>query len=108
EKTIPMDISNLVKDSNTNLYEMKITQSIANLYLSVNKSEGSVGIENLPQKVANMFRQITKDESLVGIERRIQFSQLSHIIEITKNKLIDTLLELDSAFPNMENDFKLT
>ena len=38
----------------------------------------------------------------------MQFSQLNHIIEVTKNKLIDTLLELDSAFPNMENDFKLT
>lgn len=108
ERTIPMDVSNLEKDMDINMHEMNITQSIATLYQSVNQGEGPYGIEEMPQSIVSLFRQFTKEEHLVGVVRRMQFSQLNHIIEVTKNKLIDTLLELDSAFPNMENDFKLT
>ncbi len=108
ERTVPMDVSNLEKDLKINMHEMNITQSIATLYHSVNQGDGLYGVEEMPQNIVSMFRQSTREDQLVGVTRRIQFSQLNHIIEITKNKLIDTLLELDSAFPNMENDFKLT
>lgn len=34
--------------------------------------------------------------------------QLINIIELTKQKLLDTLLELDNEFPNLENEFNMT
>ena len=108
ERTIPMDVSNMEKDMEVNMHEMNITQSIATLYQSVNQGDGPFGVEEMPQNIVSMFRQFSQEEHLVGVVRRVQFSQLNHIIEVTKNKLVDTLLELDSAFPNMENDFKLT
>jgi predicted DNA-binding protein len=107
-RTIPFEVTNLKKTSNINLEIMNVTQSISTLYESVNNSEGPYGVENLPQGVVSMFRKNIGENQLVGVNRRVQFSQLRHIIDITKNKLIDTLLELDSAFPNMEDDFKLT
>lgn len=35
-------------------------------------------------------------------------AQLINIIELTKQKLLDTLLELDNEFPNLENEFAMT
>lgn len=35
-------------------------------------------------------------------------AQLINIIELTKQKLLDTLLELDNEFPNLENEFSMT
>ena len=35
-------------------------------------------------------------------------AQYINIIELTKQKLLDTLLELDNEFPNLENDFTMT
>ena len=35
-------------------------------------------------------------------------AQYVNIIELTKQKLLDTLLELDNEFPNLENEFAMT
>ena len=38
----------------------------------------------------------------------MQFSQLNHILNLTKQKLIDTLLKLDKEFPNLIDDYTIT
>lgn len=40
--------------------------------------------------------------------RRVSKSDYHRIIELTKQKLLDTLLELDSQFPDLIDDYKMT
>ena len=45
---------------------------------------------------------------LSGGYKRVAKAQIQNIIELTKQKLLDTLLELASEFPNLENEFEMT
>lgn len=40
--------------------------------------------------------------------RKIAKSDYQRIIELTKQKLLDTLMELDDEFPNLTNEYKMT
>lgn len=44
-------------------------------------------------------------DQITSIKRRIQLSEVEYIVEQTKQKLLDTLLELNDAFPDFENSF---
>lgn len=105
DRSIPFDVSNIEKQAGVNLHEMQVRQSISTLLISINKSEDTYAAEMLPLKLVQILREATGEPQMSGVERRIQPSQLKHILEVTKNKLIDTLLDLDSAFPNLEDDF---
>jgi len=108
-RQIPMDLSNLNDelDLEYDLYEMRVVQSISTLEkgVSQSKDEGAYGYEEFPISLVPMLRNICDEPDLVTVKRRIQFSQLSHILNLTKQKLIDTLLELKSAFPNLEDNY---
>lgn len=39
-------------------------------------------------------------------KRRIQVSEIKYVIDTTKQRLLDTLLELNEAFPKLENEYK--
>lgn len=43
---------------------------------------------------------------VAGGYRKMGKGQLQNIIELTKQKLLDTLLELDNLFPDLKNEFK--
>jgi hypothetical protein len=45
---------------------------------------------------------------VVGGYRKIGKGQFQNVIELTKQKLLDTLLELDTQFPNLTNEFDNT
>lgn len=45
---------------------------------------------------------------VMGGYRKIGKGQFQNIIELTKQKLLDTLLELDNQFPNIINEFEET
>jgi len=66
------------------------------------------------------FIQLTAEEALsishgdrfqkwvVGGYRKVHKGQFQNIIELTKQKLLDTLLELNDQFPNLTNEFDKT
>lgn len=106
--TIPFDVSNLDKDlKEQSMYKMNVTQSIPTMEKGLeDDSSNSYGYEYLPiPMVQNLKSMVSEGDSITAVKRRIQMSEIKHIIELTKQKLLDTLLELNSAFPNLENEF---
>lgn len=108
QRIVPFDLSILDKDLKGELYIMRLRQSVSILEESVNEATGPFGDEDFPIPLVSMVRDITKINGLVGVKKRIQFTQLRHILNLTKQKLLDTLLDLDQAFPNLENEFNQT
>lgn len=110
-KTIPMDVTNL-KDwaGEYSFNEMRMTQSIGTLELGIKKdSQSQYGYDYFPMDLTNQFKRLTDEgENITAIKRRIQLSQVLYILEQTKQRLLDTLLELNESFPNLENDFPET
>lgn len=109
KKQVPMDASSLNKelDLKHSIYEMRVLQSISTIELSLTQTENGdhYGYDYFPLTTVKMFQEICNQPDLTAVRRRIQFSQLNHILNLTKQKLIDTLLELKSVFPNLENDY---
>jgi len=108
-RTIPMDVSNLEKDMNLkySFYKMRITQSIGTIENGLEKDgNNDYGYEYINQSLAQTLASMTENgDSITAVKRRIQFSELKYIVEQTKQKLLDTLLELNDAFPDIENSF---
>ncbi len=107
-RMVPYDLTNLDKDLNGQIYNMYAKQSIATIEEGLNNNNEDYGYEDLPMQIVNMLRKMSNNKFIVAVKRRIQLSQASHILNLTKQKLIDTLLELDSAFPNLQADYQNT
>lgn len=107
-RTIPMDLSSL-KDlaGDYSFNEMRITQSIGTLELGQSQSgNNQFGYDYFSMDLTNKLKKMTEDgDNIIAIKRRIQLSQIEYILEQTKQRLLDTLLELNEKFPNLENDF---
>lgn len=109
-KTMPMEATALDKmfEGKFSLYEMNVVQSVSILEENMQKTEGNTGYENMSQSLVKVFREMTNEYQLIEVHRVMQFSQLNHILNLTKQKLIDTLLKLDKEFPNLINDYIMT
>lgn len=112
--TIPFDVTALDKDLNSNgklsLYVMNVTQSIPTLEEGALNNKNEVYVcEYLPQGLVSLLKEIVGGEDgnmITSVKRRIQFSQVQHIVRTTKQRLLDTLLKLNATFPNLENEYK--
>ena len=110
-RTLPIDMSriNSAKGSDGDVTKMSIIQSIDLIEKNIEgNSGGEYGYEAMPQDVVEMFKKYFDQPHLVEVNRRIQYSQYQHILNLTKQKLIDTLLELNIAFPNLEDNYEAT
>lgn len=109
-REIPIEATALDEWLNGKLYKMNVLQSVSTIEEGINhaKGKGQFGYENLTQGFVQKIREMTNSPELMEVHRRIQYSQMNHIINLTKQKLIDTLLELDKAFPNLEDDYQET
>lgn len=111
KRTVILDATNLNdKSDNYSFYKMRVTQSIGTLELGMeNDGNNQYGYEYFPQEFTNLIKPMIPDgEEITAIKRRIQLSEIQYILEQTKQKLLDTLLQLHDSFPNLENDFKDT
>lgn len=59
----------------------------------------------LPIEFVTMCQEIFQSEDLIEIKKQIHFGQLGEIVGVVKQKLIDTLLELDREFPTFETNY---
>jgi len=112
KRTIPYDLSAWDDELQGMLYKMNVLQSIptieANLKIIKDKVNEFV-FEYLPVGLVQQFKGMTENgEDIVSIRRKIQVGQVMHIHEITKQKLVDTLLELNETFPNLEDNYQDT
>lgn len=112
EYTIQIDVTELDKELGGKFYKQFARQSIQTLETSVSniKEGGSqFGWETFPplmtQTISKYFNSQREGEVLTMAGKVIQVSEMEHILNITKQKLLDTLLELEDAFPNLEDQF---
>ncbi|WP_312323794.1 hypothetical protein [Soonwooa sp.] len=108
-RTVPMDVSALENDLELeySFYKMRMTQSIGTLELGLQKeNRGDYGFIDFPPDLTKRLSQMTPEgDQITSIKRRIQLSEVEYIVEQTKQKLLDTLLELNDAFPDFEISF---
>lgn len=72
------------------------------------KGNEQFGYEDFPAPLVATLREMGASSNIIGVRRKMQFAHLEQILNLTKNKLIDTLLELNQAFPNFEDNFQNT
>ncbi len=71
------------------------------------KNSNFVYMQMSPQFTEEMREIIVfnGDYSLISLNKKIGLSVFHKVLNLTKQKLLDTLLELNNAFPNLENNF---
>jgi len=107
-REIIIDATALDEKLNGKIYNVSIYQSISTIESLVPKKEGEFNYLGLHQKLVKDLREMTGSPNLIEAYRRVHYTQLNSIVNNTKQKLIDTLLELNDNFPNLEDDFKPT
>ena len=112
EETIPISFENWGKEIQEHLNYQYFTQSISALEENYKTLDSETGfIEFLPEQVKMledmMKLQAKHQRRLLKAGRVIPTLQIKNIIELTKQKLLDTLLELDKEFPNLEIYFTM-
>lgn len=101
-RTIPVNATALDERMGGQIYKMKVQQSIDNLEESFTKSTSDIGHVKLPPSLVKMLSEMTGEE-LIDAGREVQISQLRYIVNQTKQRLIDALLQLDELFPDFES-----
>lgn len=103
-RTVPIDATELDKKMNGSIYEAEVQQSIDTLEESIANIEGESLYIKLPQKIVSLLSTLTHTQ-LIDAGKEVQKSQLKYIINQTKQRLLDTLMNLDEIFPNFENSY---
>jgi hypothetical protein len=86
---------------------MRVRQSIVNLEKAIEAAgKEQFGYDDIPQNIVASVRKLANNPFIISVQRRVQFSQYAHIINLTKQKLIDMLLDLNASFPNLEDNFQ--
>lgn len=108
KKWVPYDLTNIDKDLDGKIYKMEVQQSVSIIENGLKDTTETYGYQDLPIGIVQMLREMSNNDYIVSVKRRIQLSQSQHILNLTKQKLIDTLLELDRAFPNLQDNYQNT
>ncbi len=103
KQQITLDFSNMDKSFNKKINTFEVLQGIDNLEKqSANNTTGSV---KLPIEFVRLCQKVFDSEDLIDIKRQIHFGQFGEIVSLVKQKLLDTLLDLDKEFPTFETDY---
>lgn len=114
-RTVPVKVG---KDADPMLFEMihyqHMTRPISILEEEMNSITSAVAPYVLSSDVTDIIKApYNKIAKLDGgavryASRLLAKSDYQRIIELTKQRLIDTLVELDDEFPNLVNEYKMT
>lgn len=108
KKLVPYDLSTIDKDLEGKIYKMEVQQSVSIIENGLKDTDETYGYQDFPAKMVQLLREMSNNNYIVSVKRRIQLSQSEHILNLTKQKLIDTLLDLDKAFPNLKDNYQNT
>ncbi len=109
EVLIPEDFE---EKSKFNTYYHMVLDSIKSLEDTIGELPGIQAQINLPiEKVSvysTLYEEVVRNQSgaIRSGYKLISKVHLQNIVEQTKNKLLDILMDLDTEFPNLENDFE--
>jgi hypothetical protein len=106
---IQIGIASKTKEQlNIDLYKWHVNEGIASLERMVSKASGDFMYMQLGPEATEFigqFIQLPHGVTLKHLLKKIGVSMLFDISNKTKQKLLDTLLELNKEFPNLENEF---
>jgi AbiTii len=95
----------------TFLSRCHIFESISSIEDNLKSLEGTLTTIQLPEKMTVLFRTSFRAQNpqlnLISTSQEFPKSSLQNVVAMTRQKLLDTLLELDKEFPNLENEFKM-
>jgi hypothetical protein len=103
-RVIPIDASVLDNKYGGKIYTIRLAQDIDSLETAINESESEEIIFKMPHNLVRSFSEMTHTR-LIDAGKEVQKSQLRYIVNQTKQRLIDTLIQLDETFPDFENTF---
>lgn len=113
KQPIPFNLSPEFEDS-VNFHQ--IIESISIVEEEVKKGSGKIvySIEmvhhvfnSLPKETQARINLYQMRGAILKLEREINILSYKNVIDQTKNKLLDILLELDSEFPNVKNEYTM-
>lgn len=99
------DIQKEVRDKLETIY---VAQSISSIEDNLKGATETHGYDELPHSFVLGVRELLGEDTIVGVKRKLQTSKLQNIINQTKQRLLDTLLELNSAFPELKDHYQNT
>lgn len=113
KQPIPFNLSPEFEDS-VNFYQ--IIESISIVEEEVKKGSRKIlypiemvqhVFSSLSKKTQAMINLYQMRGAILKLERQINILSYKNVIDQTKNKLLDILLELDSEFPNIKNEYTM-
>lgn len=112
-RNTPLMLGELGKSLDINFYEHTEIGGIKGLEDAVNRATGENTLmiplgQNYVDTLAGLYKRNDPDTHLISAGKIVLPSQLRNIIDQTKQRLLDILLELQEKFPNMDDDFTPT
>jgi len=112
-ETVPVSFDDDANEIGKLIKAHKFEQSCSSLEDNYNSIESEKGIiEFIPEQVKLLEKymdvQNRYGRMMVAAHKEIPKLQIKNILDQTKQKLINTLLNLEKEFPNLENDFAPT
>ena len=107
-KNVPIDLTEIDERIDGNLYNYVHMAGILNIeqnIIDAKDANEQYGYIDFPIEIVRDVRRIFEREDIIAVRRRIVFGRLHNILNMTKQKLLDTLLELNKAFPNLEDEY---
>lgn len=87
---------------------LKIFEPISVIEQQISELKDVGYIQLTAEEAFNISHGDKYQKWVVGGHRKIAKGQFQNVVELTKQKLLDTLLELDNQFPNLTNEFDKT
>ncbi|WP_298417716.1 hypothetical protein [uncultured Kordia sp.] len=101
-------------DISDQIHYLKILQPISIVESNIQDMEEAKGYVNLPAGLVQLISKLFKDSVgkrggvISSGNRVIGKAHLQNIIELTKQKLLDTLIELDTQFPKIDDAYAIS
>jgi hypothetical protein len=112
-KNTPLLLQDLGKSMGIDLYEYHEMGSIKSIEDAVNQSKPGSSLmiflnQTLVEDLSTMYQRNHPHTRLLRAGRIVYPSQYTIILDQTKQKLLDILLELENEFPNLINDYRMS
>jgi hypothetical protein len=115
QQTLPVSFNDTFDPEFVDLINFhRILEPIAIIEQQLNQLDGPEGIivltPEITQIVGRPFENQIKQQggAIRSAHKEFNRAQFINVVELTKQKLLDTLLELDSEFPDLINDFTMS
>jgi hypothetical protein len=112
---IPVVLDDSFNDKTIELVKYhRVAESIFIVEQQIQNVTKAFGVIKLPAEMVQIMSGLYKDELdrtggvLIDGKRDVGKIQFQNILEQTKQKLLDTLMELENEFPNLINEYKMT